>query len=203
MWWEEDSRGKRVRRTAVIGTIEDYPTQELAQADVNGLRMRINEGRMRLPQQWVYANDLIDHYLNTELAADWHSHATRLVYREFLIRWTKPCWGSFNIRAVRTVAVESWLRRLRRRDGEDLGKFYEGKDTQCHECAFNHAIRYEWLEQGRNSITLVRQNAQRRSNPAVLEPFEVQIFYQSLRIPFASWSCWMSLKDCAEANCLP
>jgi len=30
MWWEEDSRGKRVRRTAVIGTIEDYPTQELA-----------------------------------------------------------------------------------------------------------------------------------------------------------------------------
>ena len=26
---------------------------------------------------------------------------------------------------------------------------------------FNHAIRYEWLEQGRNPITLVRQSAQR------------------------------------------
>jgi hypothetical protein len=30
---------------------------------------------------------------------------------------------------------------------------------------FNHAIRYEWLEQGRNPITLVRQTAKRMLIP--------------------------------------
>jgi len=39
---------------------------------------------------------------------------------------------------------------------------------------FNHAIRYEWLEQGKNPITFVRQSAQRKKIPEVLEPAEVQ-----------------------------
>ena len=39
---------------------------------------------------------------------------------------------------------------------------------------FNHAIRYEWLEQGKNPITLVRQSAKRMQNPEVLEPGEIQ-----------------------------
>jgi integrase len=39
---------------------------------------------------------------------------------------------------------------------------------------FNHAIRYEWLDQGRNPITLVRQSAKRRKDPEVLEPEEIQ-----------------------------
>ncbi len=41
MWREQDASGKRVRRTAVVGTIEEYPTAELAQGAVNGLRMQI------------------------------------------------------------------------------------------------------------------------------------------------------------------
>jgi integrase len=47
---------------------------------------------------------------------------------------------------------------------------------------FNHAIRYEWL--GRNPITLVRQSAQRRSVPPVLEPAEVQLLLTQLANPF-------------------
>jgi integrase len=39
---------------------------------------------------------------------------------------------------------------------------------------FNHAIRYEWLGQGRNPVTLVRQSAKRERIPEVLEPAEVQ-----------------------------
>jgi len=39
---------------------------------------------------------------------------------------------------------------------------------------FNHAIRYEWLEQGRNPIALVRQSAQRQWTPEILEPHEIQ-----------------------------
>src|SRR6185369_15951846 len=87
MWREQDVSGKRIRRTAVIGTAQQYPTEESAHEAVRGLRMQINEARNRQPHQAIYVADLIEHYLTTELAADWHSHATRMVYREFLTRW--------------------------------------------------------------------------------------------------------------------
>ena len=183
MWRDNDRTGKGFRRTAVIGTIEDYPTEDLAQAAVNGLRMQINEARNRLPQQVVYVSDLIDHYLNTELVASRHSHATRIIYREFLIRWIKPQWGIFNIRDVRTIAVETWLRQLHRRDGDELANSTKAKLRNVMSVLFNHAIRYEWLEQGRNPITLVRQSAQRRSIPTVLEPSEIQTLLAQLENP--------------------
>src|SRR5664280_2382832 len=89
LWRENDAAGKRVRRTAVIGTVEQYYTKEEALDAVNGLKMQVNANR--------------------------------------------------NLFSV----------------------------------LFNHAIRYEWLEQGRNPITLVRQSAKRKSAPEVLEPNEI------------------------------
>jgi hypothetical protein len=46
----------------VIGTLEEHPTEELAQAAINGLRTCINEDRNRQPQQSVFVSDLIDHW---------------------------------------------------------------------------------------------------------------------------------------------
>jgi integrase len=84
-----------VRRTAIIGTVERYPTRDLAQAAANGLRMQVNEDRLRQLEHHILAGDLIDHYVQTELTEEtgWHSHATRIVYREFLRRWIRPHWG--------------------------------------------------------------------------------------------------------------
>ena len=47
LWRENDAHGNRTRRTAVIGTVEQFPTRELAQVAVNGLRMSINQDRSR------------------------------------------------------------------------------------------------------------------------------------------------------------
>jgi integrase len=184
MWREQRASAKPIRRTLVIGTTEQYPTEESAQEAVRSVRMQINESRNRQPHQSISIADLIDHYLTTELAADWHSHATRMVYREFLIRWIKPHWGSVNIRDVRTVAVEGWLRKLRRQDGDDLANSTKAKIRSVMSVLFNHAIRYEWLEQGRNPITFVRQSAQRKNAPAVLEPAEIQSLLAELEQPF-------------------
>ena len=38
-----DAKGKRVRRTVVIGNVDQYPTQDLALAAVNGFTVSINE----------------------------------------------------------------------------------------------------------------------------------------------------------------
>ena len=146
MWREQDRSGKRVRRTSVIGTIEEYPTKELARAAVNSLRMQINEQLHRQVNHTITVGDLIEHYIETELspAEPIHSHATRLIYREFLIRWIKPRLGTFKIIEVRTIAVETWLRELKRRDGEDLANSTKAKIRSVTSVLFNHAIRYEW-----------------------------------------------------------
>ena len=119
LWREDDTAGKRVRRTAVIGTIEQYPTKEEALNAVNGLRMQINADHNRQPVHPLLIADLIDHYVQTELSpnADWHSHATRLTYRYFMKKWIQPHWGKMGLGAVRTIAVQHWLRGLKRADG--------------------------------------------------------------------------------------
>ena len=176
LWRETDATGKRVRRTAFIGTTDKSPTKELAQEAANGLRMRLNEDRIRELGRDILVEDLVDHYLQTELCdeADWHSLATRIVYRAFLKRWISPSWGKTSIYAIRTIDVERWLRWLRRTDGNLLADSTKAKIRNLFSVLFNHAIRYEWLEQGRNPITLVRQSAKRLRAPEVLEPIEIQ-----------------------------
>ena len=89
-----------------------------------------------------------------------------------------------NIRDVRTVAVERWLGQLQRQDGETLANSTKAKIRNLMSVLFNHAIRYEWLEQGKNPITLVRQSALRQLTPEVLEAHEIQSLLSQLDSPF-------------------
>jgi integrase len=138
------------------------------------------------PSNQFFVSDLIDHYLVTELSeqTNWHSHSTRIGYRVFLNRWIRPRWGSTNIRDVRTIAVASWLRQLQRKDGEALANSSKAKIRNVMSVLFNHAIRYEWLEQGKNPIKLVRQSTLRQRSPTVLEPHELQNLLSQPESPY-------------------
>jgi hypothetical protein len=61
LWRENDITGKRARRTTVLGTVEQYPTRDLAQVAVNGLRMRIIQDRLRQPWPDILIANLLDH----------------------------------------------------------------------------------------------------------------------------------------------
>jgi hypothetical protein len=131
----------------MIGTLEQYPTEELTANAVNGLRVSINVERIR-QRQAVLMSDLIDHYILTELSAkaSWHSPATRIIYNEFLELWIRPHWSVTDIRDVRTIAVEEWRRQLRRQNNEPLSSSTKAKIRSLKSVLFNHAIRCEWLE---------------------------------------------------------
>jgi integrase len=146
--------------------------------------MSINVERIR-QRQAVLMSDLIDHYILTELSAkaSWHSPATKIVYNEFLELWIRPHWSVTDIRDVRTVAVEQWLRQLRRQNNEHLSSATKAKIRSLMSVLFNHAVRYEWLAQGKNPITLVRQSAERLRIPEVLEPAEIQSLLSHLEAP--------------------
>jgi integrase len=184
LWWDTEPTGRRVRRKAIIGTLQQYPNVEDAWLASNGLRVSINEARNRQREQPITVADLVDHYRKTELAGDLgdgaKSHATRMVYKDFLARWVRPAWGSLNIRAVRTIAVEHWLRHLIRADGSPMAPSTKAKIRNLMSVLFNHAIRYEWLEQGRNPILLVRQSAKRQRTPEYLEAKELRALLSQL-----------------------
>ena len=186
LWRENDLTRKRVRRTIVIGTVTQFPTVDLARSGVNGLRMYINQNSCRRREQAIHVADLVDHYVQTELSdnADWYSPATRVVYQQFLKRWIRPQWADVDIWDIRTMAVEHWLRRLQRADGKPLANATKAKIRNLMSVLFNHAIRYEWLEQGKNPITLVRQSAKRIRIPEVLEPRQIQSLLSQLKSCF-------------------
>jgi hypothetical protein len=94
LWRESTETGKPIRRTIIIGTVEKYPTEELANAAINGLRLQLNSKRSRLTasKPLVTISDLIDHYIHVELSPldNWRSHATRKIYKYFLEKWIRP-----------------------------------------------------------------------------------------------------------------
>jgi site-specific recombinase XerD len=63
---------------------------------------------------------------------------------------------------------------LQRVDGTPLANTTKSKIRNLFSVLFKHAIRYEWLGQGGNPITLVRQTAKRMRIPEVLESSEIQ-----------------------------
>src|SRR5271170_3013513 len=184
LWWDSEPSGKRVRRKAMIGTIQQYSNVEDAWQASNGLRVSINEARNRQREQTITVADLVDHYQATELALDFgdegKSPATKIVYREFLARWVRPRWGSLSIRDVRTTDVEKWLRQLLRRDGGCMAPSTKAKVRNLMSVLFNHAIRHEWLEQGKNPILFVRQSTKRQRLPEWLEPEELRALLSQL-----------------------
>jgi integrase len=107
-----------------------------------------------------------------------------MIARDFLRIWIKPHWGMVDIRDVRTVAVENWLRKLHRKDGKPLSNSSKAKIRNLMSVLFNHAIRYEWLEQGKNPITHVRQSAARQKDPEILSPDEIRSLISQLEPPF-------------------
>ena len=76
LWRETDETGARIRRTTIVGTVEQYPNKEDALAPVNGLRMKVNSDLYRQrSSKAVSVGDLIAPYIQTELSpeASWHS----------------------------------------------------------------------------------------------------------------------------------
>ena len=115
-----------------------------------------------------------DHFIQRELASDnlWRSYSTKRAYKAYIRRWIAPHWGSIRLSEVRTMEVESWLRRL------PLAKSSCAKIRNILSVLFNHACRHELFN--RNPIRLVRQGAKRRATPSLLTPPEIKALIDNL-----------------------
>ena len=175
-WSEKDLNGARVQRKRVIGSVERYPSENAARSAVAVLLAEINSGKSRIRTRSITVAQLCDHFEQRELAKDntWRSHATKKTYQAYLNRWVRPQWREHALDEVRTIQVESWLRRL------PLAKSSCAKIRNLMSVLFNHACRYELFD--RNPIHLVRQSAKRRRSPTVLMPAEIKALVDTLDI---------------------
>jgi integrase len=175
-WSEKALDGVRVQRKRVIGTVERYPNEAAARSAVTVLLAEVNSEKTRIRTRSVTVAQLCDHFEQRELAKDnpWRSHATKKTYQAYLHRWVRPHWRHYELAEVRTIQVESWLRRL------PLAKSSCAKIRNLMSVLFNHACRYELFD--RNPIHLVRQSAKRRRTPTVLTPTEIKALVDNLSI---------------------
>jgi integrase len=180
-WREEDVNGKRIRRKVTLGSVKRYPTEASALKAAEVLRITINEEQSKSGQHPVSVEALIDHFKEHELALDegiddeeGRAYSTRCNYREILDFHVRKKWGKCKLRDVRTVAVERWLRKLK------LARGSKAKIRAIMSVLFNHAIRHEFLPQGTNPITMVRQSGKRMNIPDILEVSELRGLFNEL-----------------------
>jgi integrase len=180
-WREEDAGGKRVRRKATLGTVKEHPTEASALKAAESFRIKINAEQSLSAQQPVSVAALIDHFEEHELGPieeddeeEGRAFSTRSTYRDILDFHVRKKWGDYKLRDVRTVAVEKWLRKLK------LARGSKAKIRSIMSVLFNHAIRHEFLPQGTNPITMVRQSAKRMKTPDILEVSELVALFDQL-----------------------
>ena len=173
-WADRGPFGKRIYRRRVIGTVCQYPDADSARKSVAGLLTEINTNGVKRCALPMTIAEVCDHFIQRELTNDnlWRSYSTKRSYKAYLKKWIVPHWGNVVLSEVRTMEVESWLRRL------PLAKSSCAKIRNILSVLFNHACRYELFNE--NPIRLVRQGAKRRTTPSVLTPLEIKALINNL-----------------------
>jgi SLT domain-containing protein len=65
-WYETNAEGRRVRRKAVLGTVEKYNTESAAQGAADTLRININEKKATQQFDSMTLEALWEHYKKEE-----------------------------------------------------------------------------------------------------------------------------------------
>jgi integrase len=191
-WQTHCPDGVMRERKRTIGPVKDYPEGSKKLQDLlAGLRLNINtDGPTELTSVTMAA--AVEHYKEHELADcgdGGKAYSTRQKKTLVLNQWILPNWGKLDLRAIKTVAVEKWLKTLvttRFLESKPLAGGTKEKIRDAMSSVFNHAIRWEFTD--RNPITGpikgsgVRVSAKRERTPDILEVEEMRLLLGSLGV---------------------
>lgn len=163
-WYETNSEGQRIRRKAVLGTVEEYPTDAAAEGAADALRASVNENNPQQQFRSMTFELLWAHYKREELINK--SKSTRKTYENFARNWIGPRWSLCQLREIKTIPIQKWL------DSLDMANGSKAKIRNIMSGVFSHAVRWEFAKF--NPITGparkqgVRQSQKRQKAPVVL-----------------------------------
>ena len=162
-----EENGHRTYKRKIVGTVVEFPKRKDAEKAVMQLRVDVNEGAAFAPMN---VDQLAAHYKSVEIPLK--AHSTAEGYKNFLKVHVIPRWGQYALSAIKSVEVETWLRNLKRMDGQPTSPATKSKIRNLMSALFSHAIRNEWA--ARNPITEVRTSAKRLRTPDILTAGEFQ-----------------------------
>jgi integrase len=176
-WREVGADGSSKYRKAIVGTVVTLTNESSALKAAQALRIDANQQTPQVEAGPKTIAELVAHYRLKELVQDdqdGKAFSTRSAYECYLKVWIIPRWGAYRLEDVKAVAVEEWLRSIKRAKGT------KAKIRNIMSALFSHAMRYEWID--RNPIQLVRQSAKREKAPDVLELHEIQALLGALAV---------------------
>lgn len=189
-WRERCLDGTLRERNKIIGLVRDYPEKSKKLQDVVAkLRLNINAiGPTELTS--ITMATAVEHYIVHELGdhgEEGKAYSTRRKKIQLLNRRVLPHWGKFDLRAIKTVAVEQWLKTLvTAKSGvpKPLAGGSKEKIRDAMSGVFNHAIRWEFTDKnpitGPTKRSGVRVSAKRQRTPDILEVEEMQALVRAL-----------------------
>ena len=105
-WRETQTDGTRKRRSTIVGSVEDYPSESLAQTEVDSLRLSINPYTPQGAIKDISVEALVNHYREHEMPDIFYkddpakiseeeerkSYSTQYNYDGYLRKWILPRW---------------------------------------------------------------------------------------------------------------
>jgi integrase len=189
-WLQKGADGVSREHKRTIGPVKDYPEKSKRLQDVLArLRLNINaDGPTELTS--ITMKEAVEHYKRHELidcGKNGKAYSTRNRKMLVLDRWVIPHWGSLELRAIKTVAVEQWLKTLvttKFGDPKSLAGGTREKIRDAMSSVFNHAIRWEFTERnpiaGATRGSGVRVSGKRERTPEILDVEEIQSLLATL-----------------------
>jgi integrase len=114
----------------------------LNNGNVDPFTGRVVTSRMTLSQLWAHYQQNEFENLRGNSAASYE-----LIWRLYI----EPRWGTITLSAVKTTAVERWLRAVKLRNGNLASKEYKAKIRNVMSAMFSHALREDFCS--RNPIS--------------------------------------------------
>lgn len=169
--WVYRWKDGQIRRKQILGTVKELNKTQ-AQKKADEYRQLANTPQQERGSDLTVA-ELVEHYKERELGeSSGKAEKPRKAYLYILANYLIPKWGSLQLRAVKAVAVEDWLKTLPLANGS------KAKVREVFGAAFRHAMRYELYPT--NPIATVRQVRKRAVEPEILEPTEIAAILREL-----------------------
>jgi len=171
-----DGTGRSLR-AVTVGTVQEYPSEASIRKSpaVQAIVLRINSEHPLGPVTASTVGALIARYEQEELPA---RYSTRVSYQSIIDRYIRPRWAETSITAVKPMAVEDWLKRLK------LAPKTRGHIRGLMATIFRCAQRWELIEDNPMDLVRVKDSSKRLERPSVLTAEEFHSLLAHVRGPY-------------------
>lgn len=156
----------------------ECPTEKAARQKLQGLLLKVNEGKAANFVQAVTFGTLLDRYIAEEMPS---KASTRGSYTSLLETHIRPKWGEMPLTGIKASALNTWL------NGLPLAAVTRGHIRSLLHRLFDLAMLWEYVDLGRNPVELVKVKGvtKREKEITILTPQQAKAIIDRLAEPYS------------------